>query len=308
MNASQGFEDREPSSGIWSIGQIGGYCARLPRRRCNTVSMPIQDSIGRYTIVIPDRRLWWAADEMTAKLAPERLRKLDVRAGEHLAAILTTAFLACAPVQVDTAGGVDLWFVLPGTHDRGEAELLPARATNAAFEVKSMPGGFRKFDSGIDRDQDQGVDATGRSFDVLVRSVNDVLRATRLWVLRARNQLLRKTGADTSKNVFLVIHPFDYMIAECVKHPVIGPLLDSLDDIEDLDTVWVLWSPSHLTVWSNERREWINLLFNVATVEETGAPQRESRQLDILQEAEQYFLARIGHTSGSPYLFGLSSA
>jgi hypothetical protein len=69
-------------------------------------------------------------------------------------------------------------------------------------------------------------------------------------------------------NVFLVIHPFDYMTVECLTSYVIGPDLDPLEDVGDIDTVWVLWDSHHLTVWSSDRHEWTNLLFDCVNSEE----------------------------------------
>ena len=88
------------------------------------------------------RRLWWAVDELVANLTTEQLSRLRVRVGEHLAAILTTAFLQRAHARVDTAGDVDLWFDLSGVRGR-TAEIIPAQVSSAAFEVKSLAGGFR---------------------------------------------------------------------------------------------------------------------------------------------------------------------
>ena len=83
------------------------------------------------------------------------------------------------------------------------------------------------------------------------------------------------------------------------------PLLDPLPDIEGVDTVWVLWPLEHLTVWSNEQRAWTDLLFNiVADPDAEPAPD----EMDALQDAEDYYLARVGHTGGSPYLFRLRAA
>jgi hypothetical protein len=78
----------------------------------HTRSMSTEDAAGRQTIGIWYRTVWWALDELVAKLPPEQLRKLHVRAGGHLAAILTTTFLRTAPTEVDTEGGVDLRFDL----------------------------------------------------------------------------------------------------------------------------------------------------------------------------------------------------
>jgi hypothetical protein len=262
--------------------------------------MAIEDAAGRWTIGTWHRTLYWAVDELVKKLAPEQLRKLDVRAGEHLAAILTTTFLRTGPAAVDTTGGVDLWFDLSERCEPRSADILPAGAASAAFEVKSLPGGFRKFDGRIDQAKDRGVDATGRSLEAQVRAAKDVLRDARPWLLDARSQLRRKTGGGTSMNAFLVIHPFDYVTAECFSDYVIGPYLDPLEDVGDLDTVWVLWHPDHLTMWSRERHEWINLVFGLMN------PDEKPGDLPVLQDAEQYFFTAAGYTGRSPYLFTAS--
>ena len=264
--------------------------------------MTSEESGGRLSVVIWYRTLWWAVDALAEKLPLEELGKLSVRSGEHLAAILTTAFLHTAPAEVDTTGGVDLRFDLSDARHR-KATILPAHALSAAFEVKSLPGEFREFDAGIDRDRARGVDTIGRGLDQRVRAANDVLHEAGPWIRRGWDQLRRKTGSGTSMNVFLVIHPLDYVTAECLTEPVIGMYLDPLEDVGDLDTVWVLWAPDHLTVWSYARHEWINLLFDNVNPDETDERTRKPIPLATLQEAEQYFLTRTGHTGGSPYLF-----
>ena len=45
-----------------------------------------------------------------------------------------------------------------------------------AFEIKSMPGPFRKYDGDIDRDLARGIDAIGRSLTTPVQAASDVLR------------------------------------------------------------------------------------------------------------------------------------
>jgi hypothetical protein len=268
------------------------------------MSMSSEDVAGRLTVVIWNRTLWWAVDELVEKLTPEQLRKLKVRSGEHLAAILTTTFLRTAPTQVDTMGDVDLWFDLAQAQEPRPVGILPARATHAAFEVKSLPGGYREFDAASDRDAARGVDPIGRSMDGMMRAAKDVLREARPSLDDAQNQLLSKPRSEgTSMNVFLVVHLLDYLTAECFKEVVIGPYLDPLEDLDDIDTVWVLWPPHHLTMWSRERREWMNLMFDGMNPDEVSARQQRPIALPFLQEAEQYFLTRSGHTDRSPYFF-----
>jgi hypothetical protein len=114
---------------------------------------------------------------MVETLGPETLKNLKVRAGEHLAALLTTAFLLTTPVCIDVEGGADLWFDLSRRpDDRMKPSVLSANAVSVAFEIKSMPGPFREFDSAIDRDRARGIDPRDRTFTVPVREASDVLR------------------------------------------------------------------------------------------------------------------------------------
>jgi hypothetical protein len=184
--------------------------------------------------------------------------------GEHLAALLAATFLLTPPTGIETQGGPDLWFDLSREGGGGmkRAPILPDGTASAAFEIKSMPGPFREWDNGIDRDRARGIDAKGRSLKTPVQATNDVLREASPVLRRARDQLQRKTNAETSRNIFLVIHLFDYFVAESMR-PILGPLLDPLPDIEGVDTVWVLWPLEHLTVWSTEQRAWTDLMFNI---------------------------------------------
>lgn len=70
--------------------------------------------------------------------------------------------------------------------------------------------------------------------------------------------------------------------------------------------MWVLWPFEHLTVWSTERRAWTDLLFNIGGVP-AAEPAPGDDDLAVLQDAEDYFLAYVGHTGGSPYLFHISA-
>lgn len=270
--------------------------------------MPDGDLSGGRVIAIAPQTLRWAADQLVETLGPETLKKLKVRAGEHLAALLTTTFLLTPPTGIDAKGGADLWLDLSGRAADGmnPAPILPDGTMSAAFEIKSLPGPFREYDSSIDRDRARGVNTIGRNLKTPVQAANDVLREAKPVLRRARDQLHRKTSAETSRNIFLVMHLFDHFVAECMQ-PVLGPLLDPLLDIEGVDTMWVLWPLEHLTVWSNEQRAWTDLLFNIVADPEAETASDED-ELDALQDAEDYYLSRIGHAGGSPYLFRLSAA
>jgi hypothetical protein len=122
---------------------------------------------------------------------------------------------------------------------------------------------------------------------------------------RARQGLLRKTSDGVSRNIFLVIHMFDRLAAETIESPIIGPALAPLDLEPDIDTVWVLWVPDHLTVWSTRERVWKDLFFSAANPDELAS--ESPKPLTVLQDAEAEFLSTIGYSAGSPYLFGLSA-
>lgn len=269
-----------------------------------TRGVPDADLGGGFVIAIAPPTLRWATDQMVEALGPETLKKLKVRAGEHLAAMLTAAFLHTPPMAIDTAGGADLWFDLSSSprHGLEPASILTDGAVSAAFEIKSMRGPSREFNCGIDRDLARGNGTIGRSLKIRVQAASEVLRDMGPVLRSARDQLLRKTNDETSRNIFVVIHLFDYFASECMQ-PILGPLLDPLPDIDGIDTIWVLWPLEHLTVWSNERRAWTDLLFNAIDPEAQAA----SDEVDPLQHAEDYFLTRVGHAGGSPYLFKLSA-
>jgi hypothetical protein len=56
-------------------------------------------------------------------------------------------------------------------------------------------------------------------------------------------------------------------------------------------------------MWSRERHEWINLMFDGMNPDEVTARQQQLIALPVLQESEQYFLTRTGRTDSSPYFF-----
>jgi hypothetical protein len=272
-----------------------------------TGGMSSKNPVGGQLVAIGHRTLLWAVDAILQTVPPEELSKLNVRTGEHLAAILTTAFWGVAPNDIDTAGGVDLSFRAPRGDRPLNSRVFPAGMTEAAFEVKSLPGPHREWEQGLERDEARGLDPTGRVRAVgTIERANGVLLEAHSSVRKAVNQLNKKTSAATSRNVFLLVHPFDHMAIECIENDVIGPLLDPLEGVNDLATVWVLWVPNHLTMWSGGDSEWIDLFFRVATPEELRT--RDPDRLAMLQEAEAYYLERIGHAGRSPYLFRLSSS
>jgi hypothetical protein len=106
------------------------------------------------------------------------------------------------------------------------------------------------------------VDTIGRGFDQTVRAANDVLYEAKPWVRRAWEQLRRKASPGTCLNCLPGDPPvrlLDHRMRHRARHRHVPR---SLEDVGGLDTVWVLWAPDHLTVWSYARHEWINLFYN----------------------------------------------
>jgi hypothetical protein len=246
-----------------------------------------QSVVGHRVIAIHPDALMHAVDELRA-VGPA-VRHLKIRAGEHLAALVLTAVCG-PPTSIDTAGEVDLLFdrEAPGTQnwwfgDHGRA----------AVEVKSYAGDFREVESRMQ---------LGDAHTVMVRSALDILADATVQIDSAIEALERRTDPKTSKNVFLIIHPFDAVAVEAYDElPVIGHQLPDVDASVDLDTLWILWHPGILTMWSQRDRRWTDVLFAV----EHDPPQAtRSRDLDALQQAENAFLSAIDHRKGSPWLFG----
>ena len=114
----------------------------------------------------------------------------------------------------------------------------------------------------------------------------------------------RKTETDQSKNVFLIAHLFDYWIAEIADEPLLAHHLDPLVDVVGADTVWVLWAPHCLTMWSARDARWVNLLFTAVNQDEDY--QADMDGLDVLQGVEAEFLRQTESGTNSPYIFRLN--
>jgi hypothetical protein len=171
----------------------------------------------------------------------------------------------------------------------------------ASFEVKSLPGGFRKFDA-------ESRVADGHYFRSPFTPANAVLRNEgRDMILKAKKQLDQKSSSGHSKNVFLIAHSFDYLTME-FQEPLIGHLLEPLDDIiEGVDSVWILWAPlGHFVVWSVEDRQWTNVL--VGCIDPGDVPPDFDEELDVFQQIDLEFLKQTNSPNSSPYGFGLTVA
>ena len=261
---------------------------------------------GSDVVVIPQRTLWWAVDELCRALPHEVLRKLKVRSGEDLAAISTTAFLACAPTSVDCAGEPDLIFDL--SHSKSERSPISsmglANKRFADFEVKSIGVWYRKFDATIDQSLGRGEIPMVTTFTAAVTTVNEVLAGEGLnQIDRALRQLNKKVRVAHSKNIFLIAHPFDYPVVEMDVAPIVAHLLNPLDGIVGVDTVWVMWPDVFFVMWSSHNARWVNLLFD--SREQSKDHSSAWDDLELLQQVQVEFQRRIDGETNSPYIFRL---
>jgi hypothetical protein len=261
-------------------------------------------AVGSPVVAIHHQTLSWAVHEVCRTLPIEDVHKLKIRSGEHIGTMLTTAFLGCAPIGIDSAGQLDLAFDLTRS-TRTPSSLGLADRHFADFELKSLPGqGYRAFDAAIDRAVERGTDPESKTFTVVVRSANDVLVTEgRAAIDAALSQLNRKSEAGHSKNVFLIAHPLDYWIAELTDAPLLAHHLDPLVDVVGVDTVWVLWAPDCLTMWSAQDARWVNLIFTAVNQDESY--QADLGGFDVLQHAEAEFLCQTENKTNSPYIYRL---
>ncbi|WP_037238981.1 hypothetical protein [Rhodococcus wratislaviensis] len=75
---------------------------------------------------------------------------------------------------------------------------------------------------------------------------------------------------------------------------------------EDVDSVWVLFAPHCLTVWSSAIGRWTNLIFDTLKPEEDPSGDHEYRELELLQQVEMDFLKQTGTSMMSPYAWGIN--
>jgi hypothetical protein len=239
-------------------------------------------------LAIGPRALDYAVDEL---LAVDGSRTMKIASGEHLAAILLTAVVG-PPETIDQDGGIDLTF---RKSDQQPRAWSFGEHSWAAFEVKSLPGPYRKVDRHIQ---------PGEGFTAEVRAAADILQDATEKLADAVNQLAKKVGEDATccRCVFLVIHPFDGLAAEAFSDdPVIGHRLPTPSSSVDLDMLWVYWHPGLLAWWSRENQSWTDLLFAADPDDTFGGDD------DPVFRAEERFLAEAGYTYSSPWLFRISA-
>lgn len=256
----------------------------------------MKDPAGTYFVGIWHRTLWWAVDELS-RLDAADLAHLRVRSGEHIAAILLTAFLRRAPVAIDVDGGVDLLFDL--AEQPADMQTTVNLGDFAAFEIKSLPGDFRRQDAEA---------RIGDSHLTMVKSAEDILRSALPSVRSAASALDRKSEPTWSRNAFIVVHPFDDLAIETVNDEILASALPPLAEASDLGlrTVWILWVPDHLTMWSIVEERWTEM--NFRGVNPTEDLETDLDGLAVLQRAEARFLQEVGSEHSSPYIFRLTDS
>lgn len=259
--------------------------------------------MGTHAVMVRTRTLSYAA-KLVSRLPSAAA--LKVPAGEPLAAILLTALLRVPPSAIDTDGGPDLVFHVPAETDT--AWLFgPTASRRLDVEVKSLPGSFRKFDADIDRALRHGADPTTVTHTAVVSSIEEILSGPgRAMINAAKAQLAKKSPASCSRNVFLIAHLLDYPYVEMVGPPLLAGHLNPLNDLADIDSVWLLMAPMSCAVWSRHHTRWTNVVLGAykAGEEPNGDPDED---LGVLQQIEMEYLTLIGDPTGSPYTFGLTA-
>ncbi|MEU3771546.1 hypothetical protein AB0E55_41320 [Amycolatopsis keratiniphila] len=260
---------------------------------------------GTYLVAVHHTTVWSAISAVIDSLGPEGAASLKIPSGEHLAAILTTAFLGVPPCGTDRDGGTDLIFELADGEARSTLEALTGRTGPrfADFEIKSLPGPTRKFNAEIDRALAQGREPRQAALGTIVVSAVDVLADAGDMITKAADQLAKKSTPDRSRNIFLITHLFDHLFAEQSGY-FIANHLPHINDLPDsVDAVWLLAFPSHLAVWSVAAQQWNTLLFAHGDVELPGAEEG----LDYLVAVDIEFRNQLGTNQDSPYAFKIVS-
>ncbi|MEU4162562.1 hypothetical protein [Actinoplanes sp. NPDC026670] len=265
--------------------------------------MEDNSAVGTHVVVIPAARLDLAVERLLS-LGTDALRHLKVKSGEPLAAILLTAFLGVPPLKIDEAGGVDFAFSI-NIDDQGKR--IFSRWPSVAFEAKSLAGGFRRQFAQMEKLERDGGSSIGTETSVIIRTASDILTEGFPQIREAARQLDLKISEECSRNAFLIIHPFEHFAVETVSSHVMAPHLPAIPSDINLDSVWVLWFPDHLTMWSKERQEWIELIFTAFNPEDPDSDEYRDPDLTALQIASSRMLSVLTHRHGDPYNFSLTA-
>ncbi|WP_435610942.1 hypothetical protein [Streptomyces sp. C10-9-1] len=256
--------------------------------------------IGTHVIAIPYEVMDWATEALRAHVPADDLKKLKPASGEHLAAMLATAYLGIVPVAVDVHGGVDLVYRVADSDSDALSLLGRDGVEFADFEVKSIPGDFRKHDAAVSRALNRGEKPGTHGATVV--SANDVVEAAQSMIAEAAKQLRDKSSPDRARVVFIVSHFLERPYVECLD-PVIAHTLTAPTLPDEIDAMWVFFAPSHLVVWSVVEQRWKELL--LGSFKKDGTAPEVDFGMESLQHYEGLFLERAGIDKPSPFYYGL---
>ncbi|WP_405734964.1 hypothetical protein OG607_41540 [Streptomyces sp. NBC_01537] len=263
----------------------------------------LDGAIGTHVIAITYEVMDWATEALPAHVPAKDLKELKLPAGEHLAAMLTTAYLGIVPVAVDVSGGVDLVYRVADSDSQALPSLLGRNCVEFAdFEVKSIPGDFREHDAAVSRALKRGEEPSAHGAAVV--SANGVIGAAQSMILKAAKQLRDKSSPDRARVVFIVSHFFDRPYVECLD-PLIAHTLAAPTLADEIDAMWVFFAPSHLVVWSVIDQRWTQLL--LGSFKEDGTAPEVDSGMELLQHYEALFLERAGIDRPSPFYYSLGT-
>jgi hypothetical protein len=243
---------------------------------------------GTPALLVVGRVLQTAAEALAREQAART--HLKVRSGEHLAAIFLSGLFGRTPSRFDEDGGPDLVFEVDGK------SWFPF-ASPAAFEIKSLPGAYRKqLDLLLRNGNSDGKDVV--PFQLRIWTAAEVMLDAHPTILKAEQSLVKKTPPQYSRNVFLITHPYDHFALDVAQSQTVSHLMPSEVGYGALDSLWVFWPPSKLAMWSKATQAWTDILFATHGAE---VPDPDET-LSFIQNVELTYMAAAEITA-SPYVF-----
>lgn len=221
------------------------------------------------------------AIELLAAQPRAEVDRLKIWSGEHLAALILTAFTGHAPRCADAAGEVDLVFDLPtGTDVFGGGRH--------SVEVKTVPGPFRHWLHRATRQQTPPVHGVPIVELAIVESEISIAAAT---AAAAAN---RRCDGST-QHAFVIVHPFDMLAPVSIRELFTGPFL-TLDPLPNgIESLTVLLWPEEILSRRRDATEWTQALFGRPSSGHAGAPRDVSDDpMLTMHEAEGLLLDRLG--------------
>lgn len=251
--------------------------------------MGVDAERGTPALLVVGGVLQTAAEALASE--PAARTYLKVRSGEHLAAIFLFGLFGRIPSGFDDHGGPDLVF-----DAHGNKSWFPF-ASPAVFEIKSLPGAYRKNLSLLRRNTTFGQE-NADPFQLRLWTAIEVMLDAHPTLLRAERSLVEKCPPQCSRNVFLITHPYDHFALDVAQSQTVSHLMPRVIRYPALDSVWVFWPPSKLVMWSRWTQIWTDILFVPGDAEVYDLDQAFS----FIQNVELTYLGGAGITE-SPYVF-----